>query len=93
MSWTTLFGLRRSARAVDMVGLEGDLAGARLRWDVQPDGRATQLILRAQLAFDRASTIMRQLFKVEPLFEYGVNLGLTLVLLRAVRSGAERLQR
>jgi hypothetical protein len=33
---------------------------------------------------------MRQLFKIEPLFEDGVNVGLTFVVLRAVRAAVER---
>lgn len=91
MSWTTQFGTQRAAAAVDQFGLAGDLGGARLRWDVRPDGSAErqQLILRAQVSFSRNSIIMRQLFKIEPLFEYGVNVGLVLVIMRAVRSRAE----
>jgi hypothetical protein len=89
MSWTTTFGVQRSANAVDLFGVEGDLRGGRLRWDVQT-GHGTQLILRSRLSFDRSNVIMRQLFKIEPLFEYGVNVGMSLVIMRAVKVKAER---
>lgn len=88
MSWATTFGVQRSPNAVDLFGLEGDLRGGRLRWDVQT-GRDTHFILRSRLSFDRSSMIMRQLFKIEPLFEYGVNVGLSLVIMRAIRVRAE----
>ena len=90
MSWTTMFGVRPSGGGVDLFGLDGDLRGARMRFDLRKDGELHQLILRAQLAYDRSSVVMRQLFKIEPLFEDGVDVGLTLVLLRAVRTAAER---
>src|SRR5207302_916701 len=36
LSFTTTFGVRSDSTAVDLLGLDGDLAGARLRWDVYP---------------------------------------------------------
>jgi hypothetical protein len=90
MSWTTMFGVRASQGGVDLFGLDGDLRGARMRFDLRADGAVQQIILRAQLAYDRSSTVMRQLFKIEPLFEDGVNVGLTFVVLRAVRAAVER---
>ena len=48
------------------------------------------LVLRTQQSLDRASLGLRQLYKLEPLFEHGVTLGLQLVLLRSVKAQAER---
>jgi hypothetical protein len=89
MSWTAQLGMRSSKGAVDAFGLSGDLSGARLRWDAEARPRGTEVVLRTQLHYDRGSTIMRELFKIEPLFEYGVNVGLSLVILRAVAERAE----
>jgi hypothetical protein len=89
MSFTTEFGVRASGDGVDLFGLSGDLRGGQLRWDAAQRAGATELVLRAQLRYDRSSTIMRELFKIEPLLEYGVNVALTLVLMRAVRLRAE----
>lgn len=92
MSFRTIYGVRRGPAAVDMLGLEGDLRGGRMRWDVRPgQGGMAQLVLRTNQAFDRASTIIRQLYKLEPLFEYGVDVGLQLVILRGVKARAEQL--
>lgn len=93
MSWTTTWWVRPAPNAVDVFGASGDLRGARLRWDVRPlsDGK-TELTLRSsQQSFDRENIIMRQLYKLEPLFEYGVNVGLDLVVMRAVKERAELL--
>jgi hypothetical protein len=95
MSWDTRFGVRADKNGVDLFGLEGDLHGSRIRFDVRPDSAdhsVQQLILRGQLSYDRSSLVMRELFKVEPLFEDGVNVGLTFVLLRAVKNEVEQKQ-
>lgn len=81
LTFRTAFGVYQSAGTVDMLGMSGDLRGARLRWDVRPSGAGSQLVLRCSMAYDKASMIIRQLYKLEPLFEYGINLGLNLVLL------------
>ena len=93
MSWTTRWGVKQSQGGVDLFGVDGDLRGSRMRFDLRPDRHAgredQQIILRAQLAYDRASIVMRELFKIEPLFEDGVNVGLTFVILRAVKDTVE----
>jgi hypothetical protein len=93
MSWSTTWWVRAAQNAVDAYGASGDLRGARLRWDVRPAGDGkTELTLRtSQQAFDRENIIMRQLYKLEPLFEYGVNVGLDLVVMRAIKERAEQL--
>ncbi len=90
MTWATYFGVRQSGGGVDLFGLDGDLRGARLRFDLRPDAGAQQLILRGQLSYDRSSVVMRELFKIEPLFEDGVNVGLSYVILRGVKGAAEK---
>lgn len=91
LSFHTLFGARTSGSSVDMYGVEGDLRGARMRWDVTPGrGATSQVVLRSSQQFDRASLVIRQLYKLEPLFEYGINVGLQLVLLLGVKNRAEQ---
>jgi hypothetical protein len=93
MSWNTRFGVRPDKGVVDLFGLDGDLRGGHIRFDVRPDSadhQTQQIILRGQLSYDHSSFVMRELFKVEPLFEAGVNIGLTFVLLRAVKNEVER---
>lgn len=95
VSFETRYGIRATPSSVDMLGYDGDLRGSRQRWDVVPiQGRGltaqTRLVLRTQQSLDRVSLALRQLYKLEPLFEHGVTLGLQLVLLRSVKAQAER---
>lgn len=99
VSFRTLFQVHPGPTAVDLFGMNGDLRGARMRFDARPalssspdaaqKGR-TQVVLRGQVHYDHGSMVLRQLYKLEPLFEYGINLGLGLTLLRGVRQQAER---
>lgn len=88
-SFQTRYTLRTFGYSVDMLGVQGELYGARLRWDVQ-NSPTTRLVLRAQQQFERASLVLRQMYKIEPLLEYGVSVGLHLVLLQSIRAWAER---
>ena len=94
MSWTTRWGARPSQGGVDLFGLEGDQHNDRERYDFRADKAGDkpvqQVILRGQVSFGRSSLVMRELFKVEPLFEDGVNVGMTFVVLRAVKNAVER---
>lgn len=95
ISFETRYGIRATPSSVDMLGYDGDLKDSRQRWDMAPiHGRGmtaqTRLVLRTQQSLDRASLGLRQLYKLEPLFEHGVTLGLQLVLLRSVKAQAER---
>ena len=91
LSFRTTYGARIQGRTVDMMGLSGDLKGARMRWDLLPTrSGGTQIVLRSSQQYDRASLVMRQLYKLEPLMEYGVNVGMQLVILDAIRTRAER---
>jgi hypothetical protein len=79
-----------------MLGTGGDLAGSRLRFDVSArpspgqSQAASQIVLRASQQYDKGSLLVRQLYKIEPLFEYGVNVGMQLMLLRGLRQHAEK---
>jgi ribosome-associated toxin RatA of RatAB toxin-antitoxin module len=95
LSFRTSYGTRTFANpsggTIDMMGISGDLKGSRMRWDVTPGrGAASQVLLRSSLQFDRGSIIMRQIYKAEPLFEYGVNVGLQLVILRGIKLRSEQ---
>ncbi len=95
MSWTTTWGVFANATAVDMFGLDGDLTRARMRWDVRSlkDAGAMQseVVLRAMVDYDHGSVVVRELYKLEPLFQYGIDVGLQLVILRAIKQQAEQL--
>ncbi len=95
MSWDTVWGVFANASAIDMFGLDGDLQRARMRWDIRPlkDAGTAQaeIVLRAMVDYDRGSVVVRELYKLEPLFQYGIDVGLVLVILRGVRMQAEQL--
>lgn len=90
LTFTTRFGVQSSPSAVDLYGFSGDLSSSRLRFDVRSEGGRTQLVFRSSQSFDRASFVIRQLYKLEPLFEYGVNVGLAILIERGVRTQAEK---
>jgi len=91
-SWTTTWAEKVESQAVDMFAIAGDLHGSRLRWDVRSrPGQRSELVLRAIQDFSRGSMIVKQLYKLEPLFEYGIDVGLSLLLVQAVRGKAELL--
>jgi hypothetical protein len=92
ISFTSTFGYRGDAASADMFATSGDLRGGRLRWDLRPRAAGgNELVLRAILSYDKGSIVVRQLYKMEPFFEYGVNVGLGLVLLQGIRNRAEQL--
>jgi len=82
---------------VDLLAVAGELLGSRLRFDIQAatgaseadSAPASRLILRGQHSFDRASQRLRQLYRSEPLWEYGVNFSLYFILAQGVRRLAE----
>lgn len=92
MSWTTKWIFRQTGSAVDLLGVDGDLRGARLRWNVVPEAAGAQLILRVAAAdFQNGSTLLREVYKLEPYLEYGFDVALDLLLLQSVRRRAEQL--
>lgn len=86
LSFTTRYAVNSGPASVDLWGMSGDLSGARLRLDIRPDpAGGGQLVLRTSQAFDRASFVIRQLYRLEPLFEYGINVGLALLVHQGVK--------
>lgn len=91
LSFRTMYGVRSAGNSVDMLGLSGDLRGGRLRFDISSVSGLTQLVLRTSQQYDRGSILIRQLYKLEPLMEFGVNVGLQMVLLVGIQNRAEQL--
>jgi hypothetical protein len=95
MSWATTWGVFANGTSVDMFGLDGDLTRARMRWDVRPLTNAgpmqSEVVLRALVDYDHGSVAVRELYKLEPLFQYGIDVGLELVILRGIKQQAEQL--
>lgn len=91
LSFTSKYGIRSGGSTVDMLSVEGELRGSRVRWDVKPGPNGqNQIVLRTIQQLDRASMVLSQLYKMEPLFEYGINVGLQLVLLNGIKARAEK---
>ncbi len=89
MSWETTWGVATSPGAIDLFGLDGDQQGGRARFDVRPlPSGAAEIVLRAVQNFAHGSIVIDQLYKLEPLFEYGVDVGLQLVILRGIETRA-----
>src|SRR5262249_45989950 len=70
MSGPTGWAYRQPGALVSLLGLEGDLRGAHLCWNVVPEASgAPQLILRAAADFQNGSTLLREVYKLEPYLE------------------------
>lgn len=89
VTFTSELGVRATADAADLFALSGDLRGGRLRFDTRPREGGSELILRSTMKYDEGSTIVRQLYKIEPFFEYGIDVALGLVLVDAIKHRAE----
>jgi hypothetical protein len=89
MSWETTWGQSATPGAIDLFGLDGDLKDGRMRFDIRalPAGGA-EIVMRAAQNFAHGSVVLDQLYKLEPLFEYGVDVGLDLVILRGIETRA-----
>jgi hypothetical protein len=90
VTWATTWALRNEPHAVDGAALDGDLRSARQRWDLSPRGeRETLVVYRVRQKLDASSLVLRKLFQYQPSLEYGINVALGLVWMRAVRGRAE----
>ena len=94
MNWDTTWGVSLARSSVDLFALAGDQSGARVRFDVRalPTGDS-EIVMRAVENFAQGSVVVGQLYKLEPLFEYGIDVGFGLVMLDSVRGRAETLSR
>jgi hypothetical protein len=91
ISFTTSFACRSDGKSADLLAIGGDLRSGRLRWDLTPRASDTEIVLRAILHYDEASLVIRELYKLEPFFELGINVGLGLLFLDGVAHHAAQL--
>jgi hypothetical protein len=90
LSYKTKFAMRIEPSAVDMFAVDGDLRGGRWRFDVSTVDGKSELTLRAVEDLARSSLIVRQLYKIEPYFDYGINVGLEMMIFRGLLKRAEQ---
>jgi hypothetical protein len=90
VSWSTRYVMRLFHHGADGAGVEGDLTGARFRWDLTPRGPAeTEVVYRARQPLGRGSLLVRKLLQLNPTLDHGLNVAFALVTLRAMRGRAE----
>ena len=90
VTWTTTYRLRVNGHAIDGAGVDGDLRGARYRWDLAARGPAETLVTyRANQPLARGSILVKKLFEVDASLEHGLNVAFALLQLRSVRGRAE----
>jgi len=90
VTWASTWMLRESAHAVDGAAVDGDLRGARFRWDLSSSKpNETLAVYRVRQSLDQSSLILRKLFAFQPSLRLGINVALGLVWMRAIRGRAE----
>ena len=90
VTWSTTWAMRFSDRVVEGFGLDGDLRGARFRWDLTAKSeRETLVVYRVNEKLRDGSTLFRKLVSYEPSLEHGLTVAFSLVYLRAMRARAE----
>jgi ribosome-associated toxin RatA of RatAB toxin-antitoxin module len=90
LTWSTRFRMRALPHAIEGAGVEGDLNGARYRWDLAARGtKQTLVTYRANLPLGRSNILVRKLFEVDRSLEHGLNVAFALLMLRSVRGRAE----
>lgn len=83
-SWETRYAIRPREGGVGLYAVGGDLQGSQLQLDARPDRDGARVTLRTDEHYGRSSVVFRGIFRREPLFEHGVNVGMGMVLLRGV---------
>ncbi|HEX6836798.1 MAG TPA: hypothetical protein VF334_09515, partial [Polyangia bacterium] len=90
VTWASTWAIRAAPHAVDGAALDGDLRGARFRWDLSSRApNETLAVYRVRQALDQSSIILRKLFDFQPSLRLGINVALGLVWMRAIRGHAE----
>jgi hypothetical protein len=90
VTWSSTWEMMTSATAFDSAAIEGDLTGARARWDLTARGPSETLVVyRVNQQLARSSTAYRTLIQYEPSLDQGLNVAFALVYLRAIRGRAE----
>jgi len=90
VTWSSTWGVQAGPNAVDEAALDGDLRGARVRWDLSSTGaKETLAVYRARQTLEQSSLILKKLFAFQPSLREGINVALGLVWMRAIRGRAE----
>jgi hypothetical protein len=90
VTWSSTWEMRLGERAFDAAAVDGDLRGARFRWDLTPRAPSETLVVyRVTQRLTQSSSIFRKLVDYEPSLEHGLNVAFSLVYLRAMRARAE----
>jgi hypothetical protein len=90
VTWASTWMMRSVRHAVDAAAVDGDLRGARVRWDLSATTPAETLVVyRARQNLEQSSVLLRKLFAFQPSLRLGINVALGLVWVRAMRARAE----
>jgi ribosome-associated toxin RatA of RatAB toxin-antitoxin module len=90
VTWSSTWMVKSAPHAIDEAAVDGDLRGARIRWDLSTtNARETLLVYRARQTLEASSLILRKLFGFQPSLREGINVALGLVWMRAIRGRAE----
>lgn len=90
VTWSSTYDMRMNEKAFDAAAVDGDLRGARFRWDLTPTKPSETLVVyRVTQRLTQSSSIFRKLVEYEPSLEHGLNVAFSLVYLRAIRAKAE----
>jgi hypothetical protein len=90
VTWATRYAMRLERHGAEGAGIEGDLRGARFRWDLAEKGTAeTEVVYRLRQPLAQSSFLIKKLFQVDPTLDRGLNVAFALITLRAVRGRAE----
>jgi hypothetical protein len=90
VTWASTWAIRQSAHAVEGAALDGDLRGARFRWDLSSRSPSETLaVYRVRQELDASSLVLRKLFDFQPSLRLGINVALGLVWTHAMRAHAE----
>jgi ribosome-associated toxin RatA of RatAB toxin-antitoxin module len=73
---------------VDSLGVDGDLKGSRLRWDLSAQQGETLAVYRANHKLGTGSFLLRAMIGFEPLFEHGANVGVGIIAVQSVAARA-----
>jgi hypothetical protein len=90
VTWGSTWALRQDAHAIDGAAIDGDLRGARFRWDlssVRPS--ETLAVYRVRQQLDASSVVLRKLFDFQPSLRLGISVAVALVWTHAIRARAE----
>ncbi len=90
VTWSSTWMVKSAPHAIDEAAVDGDLRGARIRWDLSTtNARETLAVYRARQTLEASSLILRKLFGFQPSLREGINVALGLVWVRAIRGRAE----